>query len=71
MYLLLQPKKQELKITGSLWQPPVLASPTPPSGTAAAPQAPPGTFWEHFLLLLLTLGVGVGVSSKSLPSEKV
>lgn len=33
--------------------------PTPPLGTAAAPQAPPGTFWEHFLLLLLTLRVGV------------
>lgn len=47
----------ELKIAGWLWWPPAPACPALPRGQLRPLQAPPGTFWEHFLLLLLTLAI--------------
>lgn len=45
----------------------MLAHPALPRGQLQlAPQAMPGTFWEHFLLLLLTLG-----NSKTLSLKEV
>eukprot|EP00069_Balaena_mysticetus_P005829 bmy_05018T0 len=46
-------ERAELKITGCSGGTCEGRTPPPPSGTAAATPGPPGTFWEHFLLLLL------------------
>lgn len=74
MHLLLKPKEQELKITESLWQPPVVANPTPPLPRGQLQLLRPrlGHFGNTFFSYFSPSGWGWGgMSSKSLPSEKV